>query len=281
VRVSHCPFRRRARPEVCVILPRAGRLAQLVERLPYTQVAAGSSPAPPMDTGKSARNRVVKPVGCPEMPGAAASGVPVVRSARGRCTAGARAERRTLLLRLLERGLRRGESASGQEAEIREHRIRARLPSGAFVLRRSLRCRRHSEPGGRTVLVAPRGAPGRAIEDSWALRAVRPGTQRVADPRARARGSRGWTPQSPSRITARRVIVLPMCRRAFPHPWRGYVPNMTRAPVSHLRLLSMRLQPVLWLPLYRRLLNERRRGRRLTLRKLGQAVSEQGRRDYR
>ena len=28
-----------------------GRLAQLVERLPYTQVAAGSSPAPPIPTG--------------------------------------------------------------------------------------------------------------------------------------------------------------------------------------------------------------------------------------
>src|SRR5439155_20393827 len=37
----------RAGGKGCVILP-AGRLAQLVERLLYTQVAAGSSPAPPI-----------------------------------------------------------------------------------------------------------------------------------------------------------------------------------------------------------------------------------------
>jgi hypothetical protein len=39
----------RARGYPCPELPSvaAGRLAQLVERLPYTQVAAGSSPAPP------------------------------------------------------------------------------------------------------------------------------------------------------------------------------------------------------------------------------------------
>src|SRR6478609_3120370 len=34
-----------------------GRLAQLVERLPYTQVAAGSSPAPPISTPLPMRKR--------------------------------------------------------------------------------------------------------------------------------------------------------------------------------------------------------------------------------
>jgi hypothetical protein len=40
----------RRRPPVTVVLLLApqGRLAQLVERLLYTQVAAGSSPAPPI-----------------------------------------------------------------------------------------------------------------------------------------------------------------------------------------------------------------------------------------
>ena len=35
-----------------------GRLAQLVERLPYTQVAAGSSPAPPISTPLPMRKRL-------------------------------------------------------------------------------------------------------------------------------------------------------------------------------------------------------------------------------
>ena len=34
---------------------RPGRLAQLVEYLPYTQVAAGSSPAPPIETRMATR----------------------------------------------------------------------------------------------------------------------------------------------------------------------------------------------------------------------------------
>ena len=48
LRASVVPLTARAYRGFVFTLPRFGRLAQLVERLLYTQVVAGSSPAPPI-----------------------------------------------------------------------------------------------------------------------------------------------------------------------------------------------------------------------------------------